>query len=266
LKRPAASGTLGNVLATPNERLRTAMLRTGTTTDDLALCCGVDAKTVARWLSLGRVPHRANRWDAARRLGVDESYLWPDVRQSPERRAEASHAELVRMYPHRASVPRETWLRLMEEAREDIAVLVMSGTFYAQAQPRVGQLLATASARGVRVRLCFGDPTSEAVAMRDREEGLNDTLAAKIRSALTYYREAAAAGDVEMRLHSCTLYASLFRYDDEIMVNPHIWGEPASANPVLHMRRLDGGQVAGVYMDSFEKVWDTAKPWTGEDV
>ena len=69
-----------------------------------------------------------------------------------------------------------------------------------------------------------------------------------------------------MRLHSCTLYASLFRYDDEIMVNPHAFGEPASANPVLHMRRLDGGQVAALYMDSFERVWDTAKPWTGEDV
>jgi hypothetical protein len=69
-----------------------------------------------------------------------------------------------------------------------------------------------------------------------------------------------------MRLHSCTLYASLFRYDDEIMVNPHAFGEPASAISVLRLRRLDGGQVAALYMDSFGRVWDTAKPWTGEDV
>jgi hypothetical protein len=170
------------------------------------------------------------------------------------------------MFPDRASVPRETWLRLMTEARVDIAVLVMSGTFYAQTQPRVGRLLADASAHGVRVRLCFGSPASDAAAIRDREEGLGGTLAAKIRSALTYYREAAAAGDIEMRLHSCTLYASLFRYDDEIMVNPHAWGEPASVNPVLQLRRLDGGQVAALYMNSFERVWDTAKPWHGEDV
>jgi hypothetical protein len=265
LKRPGTSGTLGYVPATPNERLRTAMLRADITTDHLAECCGVDVKTVERWLSLGRVPHRANRWDAARRLGADEAWLWPEA-VTPRRDATATASELVRMYPHRASVPRETWLRLMTEAREDIAVLVMSGTFYAQTQPRVGRLLAGASARGVRVRLCFGSPTCDAVATRDREEGLGGTLAAKIRSALTYYREAAAAGGIEMRLHSCTLYASLFRYDDEIMVNPHAWGEPGSANPVLHMRRLDGGQVAALYMDSFERVWDTAKPWHGEDV
>jgi transcriptional regulator with XRE-family HTH domain len=252
------------VTATPNERLRTAMLRTGTTAEDLALCCGVDVKTVERWLTLGRVPHRANRWDAARRLGADEAWLWPQA--APVRREGATQSELVRLYPDRASVPRETWLALMDEAREDIAVLVMSGTFYAQTQPRVARMLAVASARGVRVRLCFGDPASDAVATRGREEGIGDTLAAKIRSALTYYRDIAAAGDAEARLHGCTLYASLFRYDDEIIVNPHAYGEAASANPALHLRRLDGGQVAAHYMDSFDRVWETAKPWTGEDV
>jgi hypothetical protein len=82
---------------------------------------------------------------------------------------------------------------------------------------------------------------------------------------LTYYREVAASGECEVRLHSCTLYASLFRYDEEIIVNPHTWGEPASANLALHLRRLDGGQVAAHYMDSFERVWETARPWTGED-
>jgi hypothetical protein len=252
------------VTADPNERLRTAMLRTGTTTDDLALCCGVDVKTVERWLSLGRVPHRANRWDAARRLGVEESWLWPQA--VTPRREGAAQSELVRLYPDRASVPRETWTRLMAGVREEIAVLVMSGTFYQQTQPKIARMLADAAERGARVRLCFGDPAGEAVAVRDREEGLGGTLAAKVRSALTYYREIAASGVIAVRLHACTLYASLFRYDDEIVVNPHAFGEPASANPALHLRRLDGGQVAAHYMDSFERVWDTAKPWAGEDV
>jgi len=154
----------------------------------------------------------------------------------------------------------------MEDAREEIAVMVMSGTFYQQTQPKIARQLAGATARGVRVRLCFGDPDGEAVAIRDHEEGLGGTLAAKVRSALTYYREAAASGDVEMRLHPCTLYASLFRYDEEIIVNPHAFGEPASANPALHLRRLDGGQVAAHYASSFERVWDAAKPWHGEEV
>lgn len=241
-------------------------MRTGVTVDDLAICCGVDPKTAARWISPGRVPHRTHRWAAARHLGHEESYLWPDVRRSAARRSEASQSELVRLYADRASVPREVWLGMMTNATSHIDVLVFSGTFYAQTQPKVANMLASAAGRGAEVRLCFGDPVSDAVATRDQEEGLSGTLAPKIRSALTYYRSLADVNGCELRLHSTTLYASLFRYDDEIMVNPHAYGEPASANPVLHFRHLDGGQLAEHYVACFERVWATARPWYGKEV
>ena len=61
-------------------------------------------------------------------------------------------------------------------------------------------------------------------------------------------------------------FAVLFRYDDEIVVNPHVYGEPASANPAFHLRRLDGGTLAGHYMAAFDRVWDTAIPWSGGEV
>ena len=154
----------------------------------------------------------------------------------------------------------------MAGAAARIDVLVFSGTFYAQTQPKVAGMLADAAARGVEVRLCFGDPASDAVATRDREEGLCGTLAAKIRSALTYYRPLAGLEGCQVRLHATTLYASLFRYDEEVLANPHAYGEPASANPVLHLRRLDGGQVTGHYLACFDRVWETAKPWYGEEV
>jgi hypothetical protein len=123
-------------------------------------------------------------------------------------------------------------------------------------------MLTEAAGRGAAVRLCFGDPESEAVAIRDREEGIAATLAAKIRSALTYYEPLLDVDGCQVRLHSTTLYASLFRYDDEIMVNPHAYGEPASANPTLHLRMLDGGRVAQHYLSSFERVWAGAVPWS----
>ena len=78
-------------------------LRTGTSTEDLADCCGVDVKTVERWLSLSRVPHRANRWDAARHLGSEETWLWPQT--ATQRKESATQSELLRLYPDRASVP-----------------------------------------------------------------------------------------------------------------------------------------------------------------
>jgi transcriptional regulator with XRE-family HTH domain len=244
-----------------NERLRSTLLRTGVSVEDLAACCGVDPKSVDRWISGDRLPHRSHRWAAAQRLGVDETYLWPAVLNG---RAHPARSELVELFPTRAAVPRETWLQLMSSAAGNIDVLVFSGTFYAQIQPRVADALAARAAAGASVRLCFGDPASDAVAVRDREEGIGNTLAHKIRSALTYYRPLLATERCEIRLHATTLYNSLFRYDDEILVNPHAYGEAGSANPVLHLRRIDGAGVFDHYTASFERVWATALPWTGE--
>jgi hypothetical protein len=243
------------------------MLRSGVTVTELADCAGVDLKTVERWIGLGRLPHRKHRWAAARLLGVDEAYLWPDLLvRFPGRHQVTSQSELVELYPDRASVPRQVWLRLLSEAQEHVDVLVFSGTFYAQTQPRIASMLAAAAERSAQVRLCFGEPASEAVATRDREEGIGGTLAAKIRSSLSYYRPLLEQEGCEIRLHMTTLYASMFRYDDEIMVNPHTYGEPASANPTLHLRRLDGGTLVSHYVTAFERVWNTAMPWSGKDL
>ncbi|GFH64902.1 hypothetical protein Srut_14160 [Streptomyces rutgersensis] len=64
-----------------------------------------------------------------------------------------------------------------------------------------------------------------------------------------------------MRLHDTTLYTSMFRYDDDLLVNPHIWGQPASANPLLHLRRADGMGWFDNYAQSFDAVWAAARPW-----
>ena len=104
---------------------------------------------------------------AAVALGVDEAYLWPDLLSMfPGRRQVASRSELVELYSDRASVPREVWLRLLGEAQEHVDVLVFSGTFYAQTQPRIASMLSAAAGRGAEVRLCFGDPSSEADSSR----------------------------------------------------------------------------------------------------
>ena len=58
-----------------------------------------------------------------------------------------------------------------------------------------------------------------------------------------------------------TLYASLYRGDDVMLVNTHAYGSPASQSPVLQLQRLPGGQVFDHYAHSFEEVWATARPY-----
>ncbi|MCP9207180.1 XRE family transcriptional regulator [Streptomyces cucumeris] len=226
----------------------------------MASACSVDPKTASRWVS-GRVPHRRHRWTVANLLSVDEAYLWPENEQGTQRLG-SDRSELVDTHPNRASVPRDLWLSLLLGAMKQIDVLVFSGTFFAQTNPHIARMLQERAQAGVRVRLCFGDPTGEAVRIRGREEGIGDTLAAKIRASLTYYRDLVGYPGCEVRLHDTTLYNSIFRYDDHLMVNPHIWGQPASANPILQLRQTDGGEWFQRYGDSFEAVWTTARLWT----
>jgi transcriptional regulator with XRE-family HTH domain len=249
-----------------NERLRTVMLQRGVSVQDLALACAVDPKTISRWINPGRVPHREHRWKSAKLLDADETYLWPELLdRDPHRQRETAQAELIQLYPHRAAVPRDLWTHLLGKSKHHVDMLVYAGTFFAQT-PRIARMLAERAGAGVQIRLCIGDPSSQAVDVRDREEGLRGTLASKIKASLTYYRALSGVSGCEMRLHGTTLYASLFRYDDTMMVNPHAWGQPASTNPLLHLRRLDA--AAGVfdhYLDSFEGVWKTAEPWQPKD-
>ncbi|WP_280373919.1 hypothetical protein [Nocardia wallacei] len=227
----------------------------------LAEVCQVDPKTVSRWLG-GRVPHRRHRRSVALHLRVEEAFLWPPPPDTPPR---SNHTGLVTTYRNRAEVPREVWLSLLREATEHIDVLVFSGTFFAQSNPQVAKMLTARAAVGVAVRMCFGDPAGAAVVARGEEEGIGgDTLAAKIRASLTYYRPLLEAERCEVRLHDTTLYNSLFRYDDILMVNPHIWGQPASANPVLQLKRSGETGWFDNYIESFDAIWADAQPWKPE--
>ncbi|MGY3680828.1 transcriptional regulator with XRE-family HTH domain [Streptomyces sp. TE33382] len=248
-------------MATVNERLHSVLAQRGVSPESLAEACEVDPKTVSRWLG-GRVPHPRHRFQVAQHLRVEELFLWPAPVPSAGQPSAGSGIELVGTYQNRASVPRDMWLSLLQGAQEQISVLVFSGTFFAQSNPHVAKMLAERAAAGVQVRLCFGDSNGRAAAIRGHEEGIGDTLAAKIRASLTYYRPLLAEAGCEVRLHDTTLYTSLFRYDDDLLINPHVWGQPASANPLLHLKRVDSSGWFDNYAQSFDAVWAGARPWT----
>jgi hypothetical protein len=156
-------------------------------------------------------------------------------------------------------VPHERWYELLESTRERLDLLVHAGLFLSDGRADFSALVRRKAEDGVQVRLLFGDPDSDAVRIRGLEEGIADGLAARIRLSLSYMREAFSAPGVTVRLHGTTLYNSLYRYDDEMLVNTHAYGEPAARSPVLHLRRLPGGRLFDHYVASFERVWQSAK-------
>jgi transcriptional regulator with XRE-family HTH domain len=241
----------------PNERLRAALLQRGLTPVALGDELGVDHKTVERWLG-GRVPYRRHRYAVASRLQLDEAYLWPGA-LSREQVAAASDSEVLAIYPHRSDVPKDVWERLFGPAERDIGVLVYSGLALAE-DTAVQKILAERARAGVRVRMLLGDPDSPQVAERGKDEGVGDAMAARIRNVLVLYRALRATEGVEFRFHRTILYNSIYLGDDQLLVNTHIYGMPASRSPVWHLHKVAGGEIAATYLESFELVWDSAAP------
>jgi hypothetical protein len=119
-------------------------------------------------------------------------------------------------------------------------------------------LVAIALARAkFRARLLSSVPAKpNGVHVNDRggEERIGDGMSARIRTALVGFRPIADAGG-ELRLHDTVLYNSIYRADDELLINTHVYGRPASQAPVFHQRRWAAEGMAAAYLDSFERVW-----------
>jgi transcriptional regulator with XRE-family HTH domain len=245
----------------PNERLRALLLERGETLAKLADAVQVDPKTVERWITRGRVPYRKHRYEVAAFFGVDEAYIWPDALDR-DQVAAVSESEIVAVYPHRSEVPRDLWGHLYSQAEQEIGVLVYSGLFLSE-DAGIQRIFKDKAKAGVRVRILLGDPDSPAVAERGEDEGIGDAQAAKIRNALALYRPLRAIEGVEFRFHRTVLYNSIYRADDQVLVNTHLYGMTAAHAPVWHLRKLAGGELTALYIDSFERVWETATPIEG---
>ncbi len=248
----------------PNERLRSALLARGMTVQSLADEIGVNPKTVERWVTQGKEPYRRHQYATAVALKVDVTVLWDDSR-TQDSAADLSKAEITTVYPHRHVVPAGLWREMCERATECIDILVYAGIYLAE-DPLFLSTLKAKSKSGVRVRVLMGDPECEAVIRRGIDEG-HHVMAGKIRNALVNYRSLMDSHpEIAFRLHDTVLYNSIYRADDEMLANTHVYGIGAYMAPVLHLKRLPGGGLFDTFANSVQQTWEGARPVTEHDI
>ncbi|RNL77643.1 XRE family transcriptional regulator [Nocardioides marmorisolisilvae] len=243
-----------------NERLRDAMLGSGLTPGTLGEQIGVDPKTVERWITQDRTPYARHRLRVSELVHEREGYLWPHA-ISPERAEAASRGELVELHPHRSLIHPDEFKRLFGDAETYIDILVYAGLFLPEHNPHLIDLLRDKGADGVRVRVLVGDPNSRAVMVRGGDEGIGDAVATKVQNSITLLKkQLAGANGVVVRTHGTTLYTSIYRGDDDMIANPHVYGLPAAQAPAMHLRRLTAGGLFDTYATMYDRVWDEAQP------
>jgi transcriptional regulator with XRE-family HTH domain len=241
----------------PNERLRATLLESDYDERSLADELGLDHKSVQRWITRHITPRRATAHQAAELLGVSASWLWPELETDRE---SASHAEIVTLYPHRSDVPRHLWLDLLTGSDRRVWLYANASMFLPEDNPDSIDVIRRKVETGLDVRILMADPDSPECVQRGVEERLFDAIPARVRMALSYYAPLADVPGVQFRLQSETLYNSIFVYDDEMLINQHIYGTYGYMAPILHLRRMEGADFFDMYIKSFERVWEISSP------
>ncbi|WP_329079768.1 XRE family transcriptional regulator [Streptosporangium sp. NBC_01469] len=193
-------------------------------------------------------------------LREEESYLWPDAVNG----ASLAGAELVATYPRRSDVPRHLWTELLRGAERTIDLLAYAGLFLTEEHPDWIPTLTAKANAGARVRLLLGDSKGKQLGYRDAEHRIGGGVAGRVAAVMAYYTQNMPPA-VEIRLHDTPLYNSIYRFDDEMLVNVHVYGILAAYTPTLHIRRIDGAYY-NTYLESYERVWAGARPIEEDDL
>jgi len=240
-----------------NEALRRALAERRMTPAELARKVGVDPKTVARWLANeARLPHPRHRFAVCEILEVDEAMIWPlavraAVKTGPDR-------EIHRVYPTHGLVPKEVWQHVISGATRELTLFGYAPYWLAREVRDLEGILRRSAAAGVRIRVITGDPDNPIVAADEASTGLPLTLTSRIqqtRRMLEPLRDL-----IEVRQSVFGYGRSVYRGDDEALVDWWVHGTTGDDFPVLHLRRQqDGGMFDQVLLHA-EKLWQDATP------
>jgi hypothetical protein len=253
----------------PNDRLAQRLRAKTLSPLRFANAVGVDIKTVRRWLSDTDYKvreHNAHR--AADVLDCTPYDLWPN--QYPPTTASALATTspggpfTATLYASRTQLPITAWQQHFADATTGIDILVLAATFLFDTLDGFLDTLLDAAARGVTVRFLVGDPDTATMILRGEEEGIGEAVIARCRTSVELLAPHAGTPGLDIRTHDTTLYTSIFRVDDRMIVNFHIYGSAGRNNPVLVLARHHEPRLWVTLEQAFTQVWDHAAPLTAK--
>ncbi|MEU6758007.1 XRE family transcriptional regulator [Streptomyces sp. NPDC046685] len=241
-----------------NHALRRAMADAKMTEAQLAGACGVDVKTVGRWITdSNRVPHARHRWAACEALGEKEAALWPNAVRSalttgPDR-------EIVQVFPYRSAAPASLWKSLVTKARHELVFAGYTNYFLWLEQANLAGALRRKAEGGCRVRFLIGDPNSPVTADREAEEDVPLTLSTRIAVTLNELEKLRDVCGIEGRFETGHVSLSVFRFDDEMIVTPILARRVGHDSPMLHLRRRQADGMFDRFAAHVEELWSRGR-------
>lgn len=163
-------------------------------------------------------------------------------------------------YAYRSDAPTSTWWELFTRAEQSIDLLGYTLYFLTLQHPGFVDSLLAKCSEGAIVRILVADPESEHVRYRDREEGTPLTLGVRIHTTLDAIKPLLSQENFELRYQDVPLYNSVFRFDDDMLMTPHLYATNGSQAPMLHLRRLGPEGLFDRFLSHFDGIWDDSRP------
>jgi transcriptional regulator with XRE-family HTH domain len=237
-----------------NHGLRRALASAKMTEVQLAEACGVDVKTVSRWIAdSSRIPHARHRWAACEALAEEEAALWPAAVRSalktgPDR-------EVVQVFPYRSVAPASLWRSLITKAQKELTFAGYTNYFLWLEQANLAGLLRRKAETGCRVRFLIGEPDSPVTRAREAEEAVPLTLSTRIAVTVSELERLREVGNIAARFETGHVNLSVFRFDDEMIVTPILARRVGHDSPMMHLRRTQADGMFDRFADHVEELW-----------
>lgn len=247
-----------------NSALRTAMADKGVRPSQLATRIGVSVDSVKRWIrDASAAPHPGTRGEVAKYLEVSEEMLWPAaaknvIKTGPDR-------EVVSVYPYRSACPKAVWAELIERATREILFAGYTNYFIFLEQTAFHRTLQAKLRQGVRVRFLLGDPEGEVTQAREQIEDVALSVSMRIRITQESLAKVQDPEGLEVRYTSAEdatnhVGLSVFRFDEDALVCPHLARLVGHDSPMMHLRKRDDHGMFDRFADHAEELWSRAVP------
>jgi hypothetical protein len=189
--------------------------------------------------------------------------LWPAaakniIKTGPDR-------EVVSVYPYRSACPKAVWGELIERAKDQILFAGYTNYFIFLDQPAFHRTLQEKLSQGVRVRFLLGDPEGSGHPSPGADRGHR---AQRLHAYQDHAGEPGKVGapeGLEVRYTSAEdatnhVGLSVFRFDEDALVCPHLARLVGHDSPMMHLRKRDDHGMFDRFADHAEELWSRAVP------
>ncbi|TVL92106.1 DUF5919 domain-containing protein [Streptomyces sp. SAJ15] len=192
--------------------------------------------------------------------------LWPKAVR--DRLKTGGDREIVQSYPFRSACPSTVWAELIGNATRELYFGGYTSYFLWTQVPALTETLRRKAASGCRVRFLLGDPDGTVTRQREEIEGGALAVSTRIRTTLEHLARIEDVDDVEARFSTPAdainhISLSVFRFDDEALVTPHLARLVGHDSPLMHLRHHGGGGLFSRFVEHGEELWSRSVPMTG---